>query len=164
MEIIGGEEFERGLRAALASRRLLACCKVLQARMSEQLHAAYYRRKVPLTSLKSHFKDPVVAEVYAVIALAEGRDAAADPFLGWSLRAIAFSAERSPDPYAYVPDKSFDALEAAGIATVGDLLGRTAGDVLGILGMGPTLLEQLENELRSHGLALAERSDRARAI
>jgi hypothetical protein len=49
-------------------------------------------------------------------------------------------------------------LFAAGIVTVADLVGRTAGDLLGLSGIGPRTIKALEEELRVYGLALAPSS------
>jgi hypothetical protein len=230
MDIIAGEEFNRGARAAAAAHRLLACCKGLLGRHEEVLRSYFDR-----DAFKAFIEDPRILEAYAVIAHVEGRDADLEPHRGWPFEDLArpsslgfaygpsmhalevagvvtlddllvrdpldlIEAGVSPDAVrgirgwlddfglslayredpipeshpifampvtrliAYARGRTTDALTAAGIVTVADLLEWTAEDLLGLHGMGPILLENIEWVLGSYGLELAGRGDPAGVI
>jgi hypothetical protein len=230
MEIIGGEEFDRRARAAVAAQRLLDCCKALLGRVEGDVkndsHPRSHHQR--LLALRSHMKCPLIAEAHAVIARVEGREAATNPLLGWApgdfffidegtgralraagvatladllertppelivaglaadpIRAIregllglglALARPAGPPPPAHpiyaastlsiLPASSYTPLTAlfsAGVVTVANLVGRTAGELLGVSGIGSRTVKALEEELRVYGLALA-RSSAAGAV
>lgn len=146
MEMNAGGEFGKGVRAAMASGRLLASCKALLRKLAAEFRQY---RSMDVGELRKRLGDPAIVEAVAAIAQVEGREAPAEPLLTWPIRGLIAG------PHRGLRDEEYAALERAGVVTFGDLLARAPEELIVLEGFGPSGLKVAEWALVGSGLHLA---------
>ncbi|MDR3638664.1 MAG: hypothetical protein P4L84_32965 [Isosphaeraceae bacterium] len=137
------QAFNKGVRAALASERLLACTKAfLRFIEDECVKFNFY----DLVEVREYLGDSIVGQAQAVIAEVEGRPTPADdPLLGWPIAGLFRDLDR----------RDYSVLKAAGIVTFEDLLKRTSADLITVDGFDQWDIDRIANELGKADLELA---------
>jgi hypothetical protein len=134
------DQFDTGVRASIASGRLLEGCKALLKAAEEY---AEWLRLSP-GELRGYLVRFGLDRVLLTIAEVEGKNPPADPLLMWPIW-----DHLRIDDYVYVP------LANAGIRRFGDLVRFPAQDLITLDKVGPRWFSVIERSLASAGLTIA---------